>query len=108
MLIDIPTGDLPLCPMSAGPVASPAHQIVNRTLDGFYEAADRNADGEMPEPLDRAYHAAAHERMSDRMRLYVASANHITPAGFKTIEAYYFQCGVCGFVLPSTRVIEHL
>lgn len=87
----------PLCPQGIPPV-HPAHQQHVDTLDAFYEAAERDASGDMTPPLDTAYQAA---NTRDRMNLYVSGSGGTYNGRAVSVEAWYFRCRTCGFVLPA-------
>jgi hypothetical protein len=100
---ELTDSDKPLCPNIGWPT-NPAHQLRTRMLDAFYEAAERDADDEMPEPLDKAYHAAAYgPTTSDRMNLYRCSVSFLHHRKITTVEMWYFQCGICGLILPASE-----
>ncbi|MBM0201883.1 hypothetical protein JNW90_01270 [Micromonospora sp. STR1s_5] len=95
--------DKPLCPNQLGP-GNVAHQIHNRTLDAFYNAAEKHADDEMPEPLDKVYKAASDGELSDRMNLLRHTTQvSLAPEETVTVEAWWFQCPICGFILTAQR-----
>lgn len=95
--------DGPLCPNSVGEPMHEAHRLRVRVLDAFYEAADKDEDNEMPEPLERAYSAAAYGRVEDRMDLFAHSTGFLDGNRRVTIEAWWYRCRVCGLVLPANR-----
>lgn len=100
---DLRGGDGPLCPNSVGEPLHDAHRLHVRTLDAFYNAADKDSDGELPEAVERAYGAAAYEQITDRMDLFRHS-NSITEGNRPVVvESYWYRCRVCGLVLPATR-----
>jgi len=102
-IIDIGDDQKPLCPMIGYP-SNIHHENKNRILNAFYDAAEKNEDGEFAEEkTENAYYAAAYgNKISDRMDLYWASV--VTPQvpPQTTIIAYWFKCNTCGFVLPAT------
>jgi hypothetical protein len=97
---DISDNDKPLCP-NIGYPSNAAHQLHVRTLDAFYEATDKDADGELPEAVGKAYHAAAYGAVSDRMDLYVAQTSFMRGGRSTIVEAWWFKCPICGFILPA-------
>lgn len=97
----LPDTSKPLCPNSLEPVHQ-AHQLRNRILDAFCEAAEKGADGDMVEPAGRAYQAAAYERVGDSMELYRHSASFLDGGDtYTVVESFWRRCGVCGLVLPA-------
>lgn len=100
MLVEIVGGGGPMCPNGMEPI-HPAHALRVRITDAFYNAAEKDADGEMPPELEAAYTAATYgPGTGDRMRLYMESA---APANGprRVVEAWWFQCVLCGLVLPA-------
>lgn len=100
----LPDTEGPLCPSTLGGTTDPRHEATVRTLNAFYEAAAKDADGELVPPVDAAYSAAAYGTMSDRMRLYVERVGFTYQGQRVVVESWYFKCGTCGFVLPASRV----
>ena len=93
----------PLCPNTLGGPIDSRHEAHVRTLNAFYEAAEKDADGEMAPPVDASYHAAAYGAVSDRMYLYVEDASFTYRGQRVTVEAWYFRCLICGLVLSASR-----
>lgn len=94
-------GSRMLCPQSAGfPIAS-EHVACNGLLDAFYQAAERDTDGELTPPLDVAYAAAAYGPVSARMNLYRHVVEVLEPGRETIVETWWWRCPVCGFVLPA-------
>jgi hypothetical protein len=102
MLIDVPDMELPLCPNVGWPGNS-AHELHNRTLDAFYNAVEKDVEGEMPEPVAKAYNAAAYGQVSDRMNLYREAVVVNYGGSSLTVQAWWFKCPICGFVLPASE-----
>lgn len=99
-----PTDDGPLCPNAGGTPANEAHMLRVRVVDAFYNAAEKDADGEMAPPLDAAYSAAAYGRDTGiRMDLYHEAVQGVVYGQIVTVETWWFQCHVCGLILPATR-----
>ncbi|WP_431728606.1 hypothetical protein [Verrucosispora sp. TAA-831] len=98
--------DKPLCP-NTGPVANEAHQTYTRTLNAFYDAADKNDDSEMPEAVEKAYQGAAYGRMTDRMDLFRYGVGFAQGSQYVRVESWWWQCRICGFVLPAQRTPEN-
>jgi hypothetical protein len=103
----------PLCPymIQVVPPADPrgqAHRrataLVNKVYDEFHDR--RDADGEMSAEDEKLYdeRVLASPYDIDRMSLFHESA---TPAEHMRtgdwVEAWWFQCRCCGFVLPAAR-----
>jgi hypothetical protein len=95
--------DRMLCPHSSNFPVHEAHQLRTRMLDGFYEAAEKDEDGEMAEPLEKAY-LAAKDRVNDYMDLFVHTANIMRGRQFVTVETWWWKCPTCALVLPATSV----
>jgi hypothetical protein len=94
----------PLCPMSFQ-VPNTLHQLYVGLQNAQYEALEpfRDEDGELPEDLDRAL-AKVNERYSDNMRLYtVSDAGLAVGGGYVSASGAFWQCLICGFVLPATE-----
>lgn len=98
------SGDKPLCPNSTNAPIHEAHQLHTRVVDAFYNAAEKDDEGEMSAPLDKAYSAAAYGSVSDNMELFVAAASFPYRSEFVRVESWWWKCPVCGFVLPANRV----
>jgi hypothetical protein len=101
-----PGSDRPLCPNSGGRPANPEHQLRVRLLDAAYRAADVNPDDlEFTDAAaDRMYQALAYgDDVDDRMHLYESSVIPFDRP-LTVVTAWFFRCGVCGFVLPATAV----
>lgn len=94
-------GSGPLCPHET---TSPLHAAQTAVLNRFYEATERDG-GEFRNPaVETAYMAAAYPKNSHGMNLYWADAiaDHGPHGrGGTTVEAWYFKCPVCFFVLPA-------
>lgn len=109
-LIDLRSGDQgPMCPQSMPPVVHPSHHLAGTFADAAYEATPRGEDGE---PLTGDL-AAVNQAVSygptteNRMRLYRAAVAAQSSSGRDVgVEALYFRCQICGFVLPASRVPE--
>lgn len=104
----IETQDGPLCPYNGAPAINDAHRLRNQILDTAYDAAEKSEDSEFVDPsVDKVYNAMAYgSRAGDRMNLYRVSA--LAPNGGRAVavEALWFQCPVCGFVLPAQQVTD--
>lgn len=94
----------PLCPRSTNLPVAEEHMLRNRVLDAFYNAAEKDGDGEMAPPVDAAYHAAAYGPVNDRMDLFTTSASFLHQGAPVVVESWWFRCPVCGFVLPASRM----
>jgi hypothetical protein len=100
MLIE--TTDSPICPNETSGPPNPLHHAYNRILDTFYEASERDDNGEFTIPAVGAmYEAVAYKKTYTGMSLYCISAR--TLGGSESIKAWYFRCHVCGFVLPASE-----
>jgi len=100
---DLPDDQKPLCPNLGWP-SNPSHELQVRVLDAFYEATDKDEDGELNPEVEKAYAAAAYKGKkgtTDRMDLYVTSAAFYRYSKQIIVETYWFKCHVCGFVLPA-------
>lgn len=94
----------PLCPNGLGSPIHPAHELRVRVLDAFYEATEKDDDGEMPAPVETAYGAAAYGVTTDRMDLFRHSSAFFSGNRQVLIESYWFRCRVCGLILPASEV----
>lgn len=96
--------DRPLCPNGTNMPIHPAHTLRTRMLDAFYNAAEKNADGEMLEPVDKAYSAAAYNGPTDdRMWLFRETVSFTQGREYITVESWWFRCHICGLILPAQR-----
>lgn len=96
--------DRPMCPNGFIEPIHPSHRMRIRMLDAFSKAAERDADGEMTEPVGKAYYAAAYEGPTeDRMWLYRETVGFMRGRGHIIVEAWYFRCTICGLMLPAQR-----
>jgi hypothetical protein len=95
-------GQGPLCPRSGviGP-QHPLHALQVQMIDAAYAATPTRADN--GEPADPAaglvLDAVSASPPPGGMALYRAA---VVAAG-EAVEALWFQCPVCGFVLPANR-----
>lgn len=95
----------PLCPYD-GAWQNDAHRLHVQIQNAQYEAFApfRDDDGELPEDLDAAV-GEADRKVGGGMRLYVLHDGGIpTIGGQVTVRGAYWQCPVCGFVLPASEV----
>lgn len=105
MLVTTFGNDEPLCPMSNGFDVSPQaqlHAFKNKLLDEFYGKFEKDDDGEfLNEESGKAYYEVAYEsRFNDRMKLFTATSTPLKePTSY--VEAFWYQCLVCGFVLSA-------
>jgi hypothetical protein len=98
----------PLCPLSIGTYKHPQHATLDRVSDVIFEAMKPMVDeetGEASQEVERVAAAAryGYDINEHGMRLYVDEAQ-IAEGRFLPVlrvEAWYFQCPVCGFVLPA-------
>lgn len=104
-----------LCPLLT---SHPRHVEWVRVQNGVYRATPRDADGEIiqDEQYRRNLNAAAHEmdihsNTPDYMSLYHGTAtarrggagsSKLSPRAY--VDAWWFRCPVCHFVLPATAV----
>jgi hypothetical protein len=99
--------DRPLCPNDISFPLNQFHAERNRLLDEFYNAAEKDAEGEFTSPeVNEAYGTAAYgkDRRGKGMLLYRTSVTPMHQAAlFGTVEAWWFRCQICGFVLPAQR-----
>jgi hypothetical protein len=94
--------DKPLCPNVTSPRSNKEHEIHVRTTDAFYDAAERDADDEfVNENTGKAYYAAAYDKISNKMNLYFARVHFYVGNKQKIVETYWFQCHICGLILPA-------
>lgn len=115
-------GNGPLCPyVGAGHPGEPhaeRHRAAVTIENDVYEAFDglRDADGELSAEDEARYTQEILERLERelgftgssywdfaRMRLYSATAtpmSRVAQRGY--VEAWWFQCQGCGFVLPAS------
>lgn len=100
----------PMCPQSHNlPIENPLHALAVQIGNKVYEAADKDSDNEIVPEHDKLVNAAI-DYDSSYMRLYRASSM-VRPGGrgwqytkahpLAYIVAWYFQCEICGFVLPA-------
>ena len=97
-MIYVDTSLQPLCPQSFAPM-HPLHQQSIDAQNKLYDAMAflRDDDSEVAPQ----YEGIASALNDENMRLYVSNAYAI---GHRArIEAWFFRCLVCGFVLPANR-----
>lgn len=94
----------PLCPGSYPP-RNEAHALHVRVSDTVHKATPRDINGEPATPeLAAVSHAVNYgPDLSERMRLYRDTVAALDWQGTVTVEALFFRCTLCGFVLPATR-----
>lgn len=98
-----------LCPRSMGPWHDAAHAVAVRFQDAVYDGLKpfRDEDGELPEGNEagRAADDAVHgDLVTDRMWLMKDSTAFAYAGRYTTVETYWWECRLCGFVLPCTTV----
>jgi hypothetical protein len=109
----IETDNGPLCPNThVLPNQNALHSLATKIEDRVYQAADRLSDGEIVPEHEKLVAAAANYDDS-YMRLYRMETS-IRPGGrgwqyVKShprayVVAWYFQCPVCGFVMPAQLI----
>lgn len=102
MIVETLDRNGPLCPREMSAINDPAHQATRRVLDAFYMKAEVNDEGEFADPkVEEAYRAASYPNGRTGMYLY-REGPYITANPPSDVQAWYFQCPVCGFVLPAT------
>lgn len=90
----------PLCPYGGAPAINDAHRLRTQILDAAYDAADKDENSEFVDPaVETVYSAMAWG--PERMGLYRASTLAANGGQAVGVEALWFQCPVCGFVLPA-------
>ncbi len=110
----IKTTNGPLCPMEVGPFRAPQHATMDRVSDVVFHVMKPMVDEETGEAALAIEAVAAAARYGYDpnyvgMRLYRAEVSlaQMVAGGPPMVEAWYFQCQVCGFVLPATaRAVE--
>jgi hypothetical protein len=98
-----------LCPRSAGLGHDPAHRLAVQFRDAVYDAMTpyRDENGELPEDnavaqaMDEALHGS---RVTNRMWLMRDTVGFLQGRRYTTVETYWWECRLCGFVLPCTAV----
>jgi hypothetical protein len=107
MIVETLGQDRPLCPNDISFPLNQFHYERTRLLDAFYNAAEKDDDSEFVSPeVDKAYYETAYgkDRSGTGMRLFHEA---VTPMGaqfpFIRVEAWYFRCPICGFVLPANQ-----
>lgn len=96
--------DLPLCPVYMSDRGNELHRLAVRITDAFYDAAEKDADSEFVSPDVAKAYRAGDAASTERMPLYRAQVGYPEYEGAVPryyAEAMYFQCRVCGFVLPA-------
>lgn len=103
MIVKLAEFSKPLCPNIGFP-GSKEHEALVRTLNYFYDKAEKDSDGEIADPkLDKIYHDVAYKDMTNRMDLYVDAAGFVHNGVNTVVEAWYFKCQICGLILPANR-----
>lgn len=89
----------PLCPMEG---THPAHRAVVAVQDAYHSAMPTDEDGEYsPEHDALLATARKHRGLRSGMDLYQVSTSTAT-IPTTVVQAWYFKCPVCLFVLPAT------
>ena len=101
----------PLCPQSIRFPGNKLHELAVNFANVAYDKVSKDADGEVDE-TDAVYNAVT-ELERDRMQLHRISTM-IRPGGrgweysrgnpLSYIEAWYFVCPTCGFILPANMI----
>lgn len=101
----------PLCPRSLGMPVDPAHALVVTHQNLVYDAIPKAEDGDPTTPELEAVSMASSYGFgaSNRMRLY-RQCEQVLMRGHRvvTVESWWYQCHVCGLILPATRLDERL
>lgn len=104
--VRVSDGSKILCPRSVhGPVHE-AHQLHTRVLDAFYKSGERDADGELIEPLAKPYQAASSGDASSWMELFHHLVFALHEGDAATVESWWWQCRTCGLILPAQRIVR--
>jgi hypothetical protein len=107
-VIDLMSGEGPLCPNSMLLPIHPSHEMHVRVANAVYEAIPRDADGEPTTPeLAKVNSAASYgSDVNARMRLYRNVVSAMQGSRPVAVEALFFRCGICGLTLPASRAPE--
>jgi hypothetical protein len=97
-----------MCPQASNMPVAEAHVLHNRLVDALSNATKEyeNEDGDLPEPLDKAYMAVAYGSINTDMDLFVHSVAVRRHGRYVTVESWWWKCPTCGFILPASRVPE--
>lgn len=93
-----------LCPQAYGPTPSPLHRADVEAKDRLYNAIPHNEDGDFEPQFEEVYTKAIGGRDRSSMDLFREVVQSVGPAAGTVVEAWFFQCPVCGFVLPASPV----
>ncbi len=99
---DLSPTDLPMCPNGVLHPIHQAHEAHVRTLNAFYEAAEKNDDDDMLPSVNASYYAAAYGD-AGRMNLYHETVGFRYAGTNAVVTAWYLHCGICGLFLSATR-----
>lgn len=99
-----------MCPLSYGPAKHAQHATMDHVSDVVFSAMKPMVDGETGEAAPEVERVAAAARYGydinqTGMRLYVDQAVVAEARWIRTgpyVEARYFRCDTCGFVLPAS------
>lgn len=103
----VDTQERPICPNQFFPI-HPSHELHLKLRDAAIAAMDKDQYGkpvQLEQQLEqqRVYNAIVHNEQYDgRMNLYTMQVGY--DAGFASIEAWFFRCGVCGLIIAANRV----
>lgn len=99
--------DKPMCPNVTSGLMNEAHAIHVKTLNAFYNAAQKDENGELKnQDTENAYTAASYTVVNNKMDLYFARVSWFTGSSFRAVETYWFQCHICGLVLPAYEKLK--
>jgi hypothetical protein len=105
----IKTTNGPLCPMAYGPNMAQQHATMDHVSNVVFHTMQPMVDqdtGEAAPDVEKVANAARYGYSPEwlGMRLYRAETSLAQMIGnsMPVIEAWFFQCQVCGFVLPAT------
>lgn len=98
--------DKMMCPQASNMPVAEAHMLHNRLVDAFSAATKEyeDGDGDLPEPLDKAYSAVAYGSIGTDMDLFVHEVYVRRHGAGVTVSTWWWKCPTCGFVLPATSV----
>lgn len=100
------TNSGPMCPMSVGRWKNDAHRMMQDTLNTFYLHVLQDSSGELLEDARIVYDGAVQGELNENMKLFTHHEQFVVGRPGMQLDTYWWQCTVCGFVLPVTQVTD--
>lgn len=105
MIVETLDKNGPLCPNESRVARHPAHAVADLFADRLNVSLERHigkdGEGQLVPAAEDIYDDVVYA--DHGMRLFLAEAQPVQDVR-TTVQAYYWQCPICGFVLPAQAV----